>query len=68
MDKTCAMTLREVIHSPTMCKGKIKPNYPVGGGTVCVINACKALLWSPGGLGSVVIKLGLNLRYSAPCL
>lgn len=60
--------IEETIHSLTMSEGEIKPRGPVGGGTVCFINACKALLWSPGGLGSVVIKLGLNLRYSSPCL
>lgn len=60
--------IEEVIGSPTTCRGEIKPNRPVGGGTVCFINARKELLWSPGGSGSAVIKLGLNLRYSSPCL
>lgn len=49
-------------------QGEIKPNRPVGGGTACFINARKELLWPPGGLGSVVIKLGLNLSYPSPCL
>lgn len=57
-----------VIPSLATCKGEIKLSCPIRGGTGAFINAGKALLWSPGGLGSVVIKLGLNLRYSPPCL